>query len=137
MKRAGIALLSVICLTLAACTSETGPWGEPSSTSPATTPIDTGIEGTLTDVSTEAEDGLLEGQILVWATSSEEQTETSGVTLFGRPSAAVLVVGGKFVVELDPGWYLVRGTAGGGKVCDEFTVEVKLHELTRADFACD
>jgi hypothetical protein len=56
--------------------------------------------------------------------------------IFGHPTEAVLVSDGEFAVELDPGWYRVRGTAFGSEVCGEFVVEVRPHEVTQADFVC-
>jgi hypothetical protein len=123
---------------LAACTSENLP---PSTQSASTTNgsvvFDTGIHGTLTRSGTTSGDALLEGQILVWATSEDEPTgTTTGITLFGRPTEAVLVDNGEFAVELGPGWYRVRGTVFGAEVCGEFVVEVKPNEVTQVDFVC-
>jgi hypothetical protein len=135
-------LLFVTFSVLAACTNSTVP---PKSTeSPSTTdgaiPFDSGIEGTLSRSRNASgdEDSLLEGQIVVWAASSDEPpvATTTDITLFGRPLEAVLVSEREFAVELGPGWYRVRGTAFGGEVCDEFMVEVKPNEITQADFVC-
>ena len=124
---------------LAACTSESVPPStESASTTNGSVGFDTGIHGTLTrSGTTSGGDALLEGQVLAWATGEEEPSgTTSGVTLFDRPTEAVLVSNGEFAIELSPGWYRVRGTAFGGEVCGEFVVEVKPHDVTQVDFVC-
>jgi hypothetical protein len=141
VSRVATILLLATCSALAACTEGTVP---PESThSPSTTdgaiPFDTGIQGTLTRSGPASRDdgALLVGQILVWAATSDEPSETTtDITLFGRPLEAVPVMDGEFAIELTPGWYRVRGTAFGGDVCDEFMVEVKPSKITQADFVC-
>jgi len=105
-------------------------------------PFDSGIEGTLTRNGVSDDGGaLVDGQILIWGPRPEEpaETTTTGVTLPGRPSEAVLVDDGVFTVDLRSGWYQVRGTAivgESGEICDEFWVEVTPHEITEVDFVC-
>lgn len=145
--------LMLIVATASCTTTDVSPTttegqGQPHTAgTPSTTfrsiPFDTGIEGTMTRGG-ESEDAsdLLRGQILVWGPREKQppETTTTGITVPGRPREAVDVNDGTFAVELDPGWYRVKGTVvdvDGGEVCDELWVEVKSQELTTVEFVCD
>jgi hypothetical protein len=97
--------LVLSAVLLGSCTSKNVP---PSTESASTTngpvALETGIHGTLPRFGTApGGDDLLEGQILVWATSEDEPAgTTTAISLFGWPTEAVPVDDGEFAVELGP-----------------------------------
>ena len=94
-----------------------------------------GIMGTMTATGGRAgtPDSPATGQVLIWATTESAPATTAG--LAPRPLQAI-ATSGEFTVELEPGFYIVRGTELGGLVCGEVTVEVAPREMTTVDFLC-
>lgn len=115
-------VIAVLCsLAASACTS--------------TDQASSGITGTMTATGGRAgtPDSPATGQILVWATTESAPATTVG--LAPRPLQAI-ATSGEFTVELEPGFYVVRGTELGGLVCGEVTVEIAPREMTKVDFLC-
>ena len=131
MSRVTIIALAAL-LGMTACASRTG---EPSRSLEQPQPAGD-IEGTLTDDSPEPDGGGLEGQVLVWPAEQKGTSSTTFVGLSSRPLEAVLVVDSQFSVQLDPGWYRVKGTARGGQICGDFNLEVRAKQTTRVHFNC-
>jgi hypothetical protein len=132
MNRVTIIALAAL-LGMTGCTIEVRDSDGPSLEHPRP---DSAIEGTLVDETPAAQGSAFEGQILIWRANSSEASETTGVTMFGRPLEALAVIDHEFSVSLDPGWYRVRGTARGGQVCGEVRIEVRPHRNARVDFTC-
>ena len=108
----------------------------PPLSSTTATPPTTGITGTMTATGGRAgtPDSPATGQILIWATTESAPATTVG--LAPRRPLQAIATSGEFTVELEPGFYVVRGTELGGLVCGEVTVEVAPREMTKVDFLC-
>jgi hypothetical protein len=134
-------LLVLLVFALVACsdTRQDSTQGQPSVSQVAVAPGQVpGIAGSmLWSGGRAASDGeAVIGQVLVWASSAEQASTVPTNGMFARPLAAVSTIDGAFEVDLEPGWYLVRGTALGGQVCGELTVEVTPGHITNVGFSC-
>ena len=90
-----------------------------------------GIAGSLLTTAGE----LVDGQILVWAISAKQAGTSTTIGMFSRPTAAVFTTGGRYQVDLEPGWHIVKATVSA-QVCGEFQVDVAPGAIITVDFEC-
>ena len=109
------------------------PCGVAVSACTSTDQASSGITGAMTATGGRAgtPDNPTIGQILIRATTESAPSTTVG--LAPRPLQAI-ATSGEFTVELEPGFYVVRGTELGGLECGEVTLEAALREMTKVDF---